>query len=823
MSELCSVPRVSERFAQSNALDEDIARLKYVSGKREEALRRLGIRTVGDLLLHIPHRYLDFTRSWSIEMAPIGTVCTIVATVDRIVQKQPRPRMQVTEVSLVDETGVLQVAFFRQPWIAQQFKQGDRLAVMGKVEFAYGFKQMASPHFEKLEGGRAAGTILPVHYVSDGVSQAWMRRIVSGALEVIGNPFDPIPARLRVKRRLMSNARALRSIHFPSSMAERDIARARLAYEECLYLQLALRLRNDGGLVEVAPYAHAAGEHLAALKEALPFSLSDEQEAAFQDILHDMCDGGRVMNRLLLGDVGTGKTAVAACALAVAADSGTQSCVMAPTGVLARQYADKTGPLLSQAGMSWALLTGATPAAERDQIHAQLESGELDVLFGTHAVLSEDVNFKRLSLVVIDEQHRFGVGQRNALRAKGPGADLLVMTATPIPRTLEMAVTGIREMSTLATPPEDRLPVLTYVGAYEDAQVTAAVRRELLRGGQVFYVHNRVQDISSVAAKIHELVPESHVGIAHGKMGEKQLDGVIRDFWHRDIDVLVCTTIIETGLDISNANTLIVDHADRFGLSQLHQLRGRVGRGRERAYAYFLYDPTKPMTQQSHDRLATIAQNTALGSGFDVAMKDLELRGTGNLLGDEQSGHIEGVGFDLYVRMVSEAVEQYKEPERKESVAVTIDLPIEASIPVDYIDSDKLRLEAYQKLASARTEDDLDELRDELTDRYGKPPVDFEALFDVARLRFKARKLGISEIIAQGRNVRVSKFEPRESVQMRMARIYKGIQYRPLTKTYLVPAPFAGSLGSKPMSSDEVVGWTSQLLDDLDWKPTPRQ
>ena len=365
--------------------------------------------------------------------------------------------------------------------------------------------------------------------------------------------------------------------------------------------------------------------------------------------------------------------------------------------------------------------------------------------------------------------------------------------------------------------------MLTYVGAYEDAQVTAAVRRELLRGGQVFYVHNRVQDIASVAAKIHELVPESHVGIAHGKMGEKQLDGVIRDFWHRDIDVLVCTTIIETGLDISNANTLIVDHADRFGLSQLHQLRGRVGRGRERAYAYFLYDPTKPMTQQSHDRLATIAQNTALGSGFDVAMKDLELRGTGNLLGDEQSGHIEGVGFDLYVRMVSEAVEQYKEPERTESVAVTIDLPIEASIPVSYIDSDKLRLEAYRKLAGARTEADLDELRDELTDRYGKPPVDFEALFDVARLRFKARKLGITEIIGQGRNIRVSKFEPRESSRG-LGDVYKRqIQYRPMTKTYLIPAPFAGSLGSGPMSSDEIVGWTNQLLDDLDWKPTPKK
>jgi len=452
-----------------------------------------------------------------------------------------------------------------------------------------------------------------------------------------------------------------------------------------------------------------------------------------------------------------------------------------------------------------------------------LEDGSVDVVIGTHKLLGPKVKFKDLGLVIIDEEQRFGVEHKETLKALRTNVDVLSLSATPIPRTLEMAVTGIREMSTLATPPEDRLPVLTYVGAYEDAQVTAAVRRELLRGGQVFYVHNRVQDIASVAAKIHELVPESHVGIAHGKMGEKQLDGVIRDFWHRDIDVLVCTTIIETGLDISNANTLIVDHADRFGLSQLHQLRGRVGRGRERAYAYFLYDPTKPMTQQSHDRLATIAQNTALGSGFDVAMRDLELRGTGNLLGDEQSGHIEGVGFDLYVRMVSEAVEQYKEPERTESVAVTIDLPIEASIPVSYIDSDKLRLEAYRKLAGARTEADLDELRDELTDRYGKPPVDFEALFDVARLRFKARKLGITEIIGQGRNVRVAKFEPRESVQMRMARIYKGIQYRSMTKTYLIPAPFAGSLGSGPMSSDEIVGWTNQLLDDLDWKPTPRK
>ncbi len=412
---------------------------------------------------------------------------------------------------------------------------------------------------------------------------------------------------------------------------------------------------------------------------------------------------------------------------------------------------------------------------------------------------------------------------KETLKALRTNVDVLSLSATPIPRTLEMAVTGIREMSTLATPPEDRLPVLTYVGAYEDAQVTAAgtPRTAARRPGALSTIVCRTSSSHHKQGTEPRLVPEAHIGIAHGKMGEKQLDQIIRDFWHRDIDVLVCTTIIETGLDISNANTLIVDHADRFGLSQLHQLRGRVGRGRERVYAYFLYDPSKPMTEQSHDRLATIAQNTALGSGFDVAMKDLELRGTGNLLGDEQSGHIEGVGFDLYVRMVSEAVEKYKEPEENvEPVAVSIDLPIEASIPIEYIDSDKLRLEAYRKLASARNEADLKDLEEELTDRYGKPPVEFETLFDVARLKFKARKLGISEILAQSNRVRIGRIDPPESIQMRMGRIYKGTQYRPVTHQLIVPTPFTGSLGQGPMSSDQVVLWTNQLLDDLAWTPS---
>ncbi len=438
-----SVPRASARLSRACALHEDVTRLKYVSGSREEALRRLGIERVGDLLSHIPFRYLDFTRAYTIENAPLGEVCTIVGTVDKVSNRPTSKRgMTLTEVFLVDESGVLKVAFFKQPWLAREFARGDRLALIGKVEFAYGFKQMASPHFEKLDGGGARAGIQPVHRVTDGISQAWMRRIASVALEQVGVFCDPVPAPLRARRQLMSLSRALRTIHFPRLMSEVQLARRRLAYDELMYLQLALRLRNDGDLLDVAPFAHSVGAHVRAMRQALPFALSDEQEAAVADILGDMCDVGHVMNRLLLGDVGTGKTAVACVALACAADSGNQACVMAPTGVLARQYAVKSGPLLDAAGISWALLTGSTSASERSSILERVASGALDVVFGTHAVLNDDLRFRRLSLVVIDEQHRFGVGQRNVLRGKGPGADLLVMTATPIPRTLALSVYG---------------------------------------------------------------------------------------------------------------------------------------------------------------------------------------------------------------------------------------------------------------------------------------------------------------------------------------------------------------------------------------------
>lgn len=553
------------------------------------------------------------------------------------------------------------------------------------------------------------------------------------------------------------------------------------------------------------------------LEDAFPYQETPDQLTTIDEVKQDM-QKPIPMDRLICGDVGFGKTEIAVRAAFKAVQDGKQVVVLAPTTLLVQQHYETFTNRFSGFPVTVAAMSRFQSAKEIDATMQGIESGQVDVVVGTHKLLNPNIKFKDLGLVIIDEEQRFGVEHKETLKALRTNVDVLSLSATPIPRTLEMAVTGIREMSTLATPPEDRLPVLTYVGAYEDAQVAACVKRELLRGGQVFYVHNRVEDISKIASNIQKLVPDARVAIAHGKMGEKQLDTIIRDFWHRDIDVLVCTTIIETGLDISNANTLIVDHADRFGLSQLHQLRGRVGRGRERAYAYFLYDPTKPMTQQAHDRLATIAQYTALGSGFDVAMKDLELRGTGNLLGDAQSGHIEGVGFDLYVRMVSEAVEKYKEPDHKESISVSIDLPIEASIPVSYIDSDKLRLEAYRKLAEAQNDEDLKEIFNELSDRYGNPPKSLQTLFDVARLRFKAKQMGINQISMQGKTVRVIGVDPAQSVWMRLSRIYRGAQFKPVTHTMIFPSPFASVLGdSSSMSEKEIVEWAKQLLEDIDW------
>ena len=563
------------------------------------------------------------------------------------------------------------------------------------------------------------------------------------------------------------------------------------------------------------------------LEEAFPYTETPDQLSTIDEVKADM-EKAQPMDRLVCGDVGYGKTEIAVRAAFKAVQDGKQVAVLVPTTLLVSQHAETFTERYAGFPVTVGALSRFQDAAESTKVLEGLEKGSVDVVVGTHRLITGQVKFKDLGLVIIDEEQRFGVEHKETLKALRTNVDVLSMSATPIPRTLEMAVTGLREMSTLATPPEDRHPILTYVGAYETKQVSAAIRRELLREGQVFFVHNRVEDIDATAARLAELMPEARVATAHGQMNEHQLEAVIDSFWRKETDVLVCTTIVETGLDVSNANTLIVDRADRMGLSQLHQLRGRVGRGRERAYAYFLYPSDKPLTETALERLRTIATNTDLGAGMQVAMKDLEIRGSGNLLGGEQSGHIAGVGFDLYVRMVSEAVAAYKkalarsgkagadvigfEEGDEEDVELRIELPVDATVPEDYIPHERLRLEAYTKFAAARSGEQVDDVLEELADRYGPVPEATSRLAALARLRALAAELGVREIVAQGKSVRFAPVDLPESARMKVTRLYPGTVLKPATRTIVVPAPGTNRMGGAALSGEEVVRWAEVLL-----------
>jgi transcription-repair coupling factor (superfamily II helicase) len=473
-------------------------------------------------------------------------------------------------------------------------------------------------------------------------------------------------------------------------------------------------------------------------------------------------------------------------------------------------------------------LSRFTPAKEVDGILRGLADGSVDVVVGTHRLLQTGVSWKDLGLVIIDEEQRFGVEHKEHITGLRAHVDMLSMSATPIPRTLEMSLAGIREMSTILTPPEERHPTLTYVGAQEPKQIAAAIRRELLRDGQVFYIHNRVQSIDDAAAKLRQLVPEARIVTAHGQMPEERLERTVNEFWEREHDVLVCTTIVENGLDISNANTLIVERADTLGLSQLHQRRGRVGRGRERGYAYFLYPADQPLTETAHDRLATIAQHSELGAGTAVAMKDLEIRGAGNILGAEQSGHIAGVGFDLYVRLVGEAVDAFKAHtdaagDGDEPLAeVRVDLPIDAHVPHDYVDTERLRLDVYRKIAEAGDGAALDAVREELVDRYGEPPVPVTNLLAVAAFRQVCRRHGITEVAGQGNQIRLAPVDLPDSAQMRLKRLYPRAQYKAASRTLSLPRPVEGQdgrgpvkMGAAPLRDLALLAWCEQLFTQL--------
>ena len=667
-----------DRTKATLALDAPVTTVRLVSPKRAQALGKLGISTVRDLVGNYPRRYIDMSRIETIASARIGDTCTIKARVHEVKVKRPKRRVVLAEVTIVDDTGVLIITAFSQPWLADQLKKGAVVAVSGEIAFNYGYKRMTNPYIEQLEGAGEDfhGMIVPVHPLTAAIKAGMMRRLVGNALAEVTGAIDPLPLALRAKYRLMSRNSALNSIHFPHTMDEQHQARRRLAYEEVLLLELMLMQEGASRSDGKEPVCHVVdGSHAKALAAGVPFTLTGEQVQARDDILARMA-APRTMNHMLLGDVGTGKTIVAAFALAAAADTGAQALFMAPTEILARQHAASLGPLLDSAGVSWDILTGATTPDERAGILQRAACGDVAVLFGTHALLEDDVTLEHCTLAVIDEQQRFGVDQRAALLAKGACPDALYLTATPIPRTLALALFGNLSLSYIKERPHATAPRKTFLHTLADRGVAYdAAREALARGEQVYvvcplvgekrpddeadkgkknasreegdsYVFERIaiedeRDMvggNAAAAEAEAAFLQSkvfvdyEVGLVHGKLPAAEKQEVMDRFRAGEVGVLVATTVIEVGVDVPNATVMIVEDADRFGLSQLHQLRGRVGRG-ELAGEVHLISGTR--SEQALERLSAMERTD---DGFELASYDLSLRREGDILGNRQHG-----------------------------------------------------------------------------------------------------------------------------------------------------------------------------------------
>ncbi len=526
------------------------------------------------------------------------------------------------------------------------------------------------------------------------------------------------------------------------------------------------------------------------MESSFPFEETPDQLTAVSAVKADM-ESDKPMDRLVFGDVGFGKTEVAIRAAFKAATAGHQVAVLCPTTLLAQQhhqvFSERFAPYPLRVEMLSRFLT---PKQTRSVVEG-LATGEVDVVIGTHRLLSEDIRFKSLGLLVIDEEQRFGVTAKDRIKRMKLGVDVLTLTATPIPRTLEMALTGIRDVSHIRTAPVDRHPILTFVGPFDEQAVAAAIRREMLRDGQVFYVHNRVQSIERAVARLRQLVPDARYAVAHGQMSEGQLEQVMLDFWNGEYDVMVATTIIESGLDLPQVNTLVVERADMLGLAQLYQLRGRVGRSDQRAYAYLFHPADQALTEEAHRRLQAIGEATDLGSGFQLATKDLEIRGAGSVLGEVQSGHISAVGFDLYAELVAEAVDELegRDPHRGGPPDIRIDLPVDAHLPDEYVSEMALRLEAYRRLAMATNHDEVDDVAAEWTDRFGALPPSGDTLVALAHLRVEAIRVGLTEIVALRNEVRLAPVELSASQEVRLERLYPKAILRAAEGVLFLPMP----------------------------------
>jgi ATP-dependent DNA helicase RecG len=695
-----------DRLEQTLFLDTGIHALRFAQGVRARGLERLGITSVRDLLTHFPTRYNDFSQVIPIRSLKMGERLSVMGTVDEVKIKRPRRRLSIIEVSLLDASGALIATWFNQPWLAKTLKKGMRLMLLGKAEHSYGYWRMSSPLISPVTDEQDDGTIHPVYRANSDITSAWIARLVTECLTTAPAPLDPLPPALRAAQGFMSRQFALRAIHRPLDEAQRAQAHRRLAFEEVYLLQLFMMRRRNRKALCAKPFVHRTdGPAQRALRQTLPFTLTDDQTNAILEINADLSAEKR-MNRLLLGDVGSGKTIVAAFALAAAHDSGAQAAMMAPTEVLAEQYAQGLGPILDAIGVPWALLTSQTPPAERSSLLEALATGRLSVLFGTHALIEPDVHFANLSLVIIDEQHRFGVAQRTALRDKGPASDFLAMTATPIPRSLALTIYGDMEASFIRTRPNEEARRLTNIlprsGVYLAYE---AIRKALERGEQAYIICPLITNAKHAtdareareagegaagAAAGAEGGREAGAGAAEGAEGAEAAEGAegaedeqlplltefsdlgdgphikaaeeelaflrakvfperrielmtsrlpaavkratMNAFRRGDVDILVSTTVVEVGIDVPNATVMLIQDADRFGLSQLHQLRGRVGRGKKDAEIFLV---AGSLSDEARVRLEAMERTD---DGFELAEYDLRLRKEGDILGSRQHG-----------------------------------------------------------------------------------------------------------------------------------------------------------------------------------------
>ena len=547
-----------------------------------------------------------------------------------------------------------------------------------------------------------------------------------------------------------------------------------------------------------------------------PYDETEDQLMAIDAVKHDM-QSRKIMDRLICGDVGYGKTEIAIRAAFKAVQDGKQVAYLVPTTILAQQHYNTFVQRMKDFPVRVDLMCRFRTSAEQKKTVTDLKKGMVDIVIGTHRLLSKDVEYKDLGLLIIDEEQRFGVAHKEKIKQLKTDIDVLTLTATPIPRTLHMSLVGIRDMSVLEEAPQERVPIQTYVMEYNEEMVREAISRELARGGQVYYVYNRVNSIVEITNRIAALVPQAQVAFAHGQMKEHELEKIMFDFINGDIDVLVTTTIIETGLDISNANTMIIHDADNMGLSQLYQLRGRVGRSNRTAYAFLMYRRNKMLKEIAEKRLAAIREFTELGSGFKIAMRDLELRGAGNLLGSEQHGHMEAVGYDLYCKLLNESVKEVQGISTvKEDYNTEIDLDIDAFIPERYIRNEMQKLDIYKRISGIQNEEEYDDMLEELMDRFGELPKAVQNLLLVSRLRAQAHDLYLTEVTQKGEEIRMVLYEKAQINTAGIDGLLK--QYRGRLKFTIDKNPYFLYIRQKKGNRevDNVLDTVRDLLADME-------